>query len=59
MLKTTREEAAVLRLVLELHPTALTLDELNREITGGLVFRQLALAFGLEPCSGHRCQKQP
>jgi len=30
-----REEAAALRLVLELHPAALTLDELNRELTGG------------------------
>ncbi len=30
-----REEAAALRLVLELHPAALTLDELNRELTDG------------------------
>ncbi|HEX3041036.1 MAG TPA: hypothetical protein VHP56_02985 [Solirubrobacterales bacterium] len=30
-----REEAAALRLVLELHPAGLTLDELNRELTGG------------------------
>jgi len=28
-------EAAALRLVLDLHPAALTLDELNRELTGG------------------------
>lgn len=30
-----REEAAVLRRVLELHPDALTQDELVREMTGG------------------------
>jgi hypothetical protein len=30
-----REEAAALRLVLELHPAALTLDELVKEMTGG------------------------
>jgi hypothetical protein len=30
-----REEAAILRLILELHPAELTLDELNREIIGG------------------------
>jgi hypothetical protein len=30
-----REEGAALRLVLELHPAALTLDELDRELTGG------------------------
>jgi hypothetical protein len=29
------QEAAVLDLVLEIHPAALTVDELNREITGG------------------------
>jgi hypothetical protein len=30
-----REEGAALRLVLELHPATLTLDELVREMTGG------------------------
>jgi hypothetical protein len=30
-----RSEAAALRLVLDLHPAALTLDGLNRELTGG------------------------
>lgn len=30
-----RCEAAALRLVLDLYPAALTLDELNRELTGG------------------------
>lgn len=30
-----REEAAVLRRVLEIHPETLTRDELTREITGG------------------------
>lgn len=30
-----REEAAVLRLVLEIHPETLTQDELIRELTGG------------------------
>jgi hypothetical protein len=33
--KTTREQRVVLRQVLELHPEALTKDELIREITGG------------------------
>jgi hypothetical protein len=37
-----RDEAAILRLILELHPAELTLDELNREITGGSrAFREL------------------
>ncbi|MGN6814918.1 MAG: hypothetical protein ACTHK3_02395 [Solirubrobacterales bacterium] len=30
-----REEAAILRQVLELHPATLTMDELVREMTGG------------------------
>lgn len=30
-----RDQAAILRQVLDLHPATLTLDELNRELTGG------------------------
>jgi hypothetical protein len=30
-----REQAAILRQVLELHPATLTMDELVREMTGG------------------------